>query len=526
MNTKILFGGALILLSSYKLSVGQTIEQGVQLLDQEQFIKSKAVFLDLSEKSPANAVVQFYLGENYTKLGKTDSAKICFNRGLQLNANEPLNYIGLAKISLEENKPDAADYLKKAQPLSQGKLKPLLALVSAHLTGKNKNANEAMLNAEEAKKIAPNDPLVSLALGDAFIAKGDGGNAVSSYEKSIELNKTFAMGFCKIGEIYVMGKSYDEAEKNFLKSIEIDPEFNAANRFLAELYYQKKQYSKAADYYKVYLEKAGNVSEALKRYASFLFLNKKYTETIQTIEALKAEGAISSNLQRFLAYSYYEAGNFPTSLIAIESYFSNTNKPTATDYEYYGKILSKNSNDSLAIINYRKVLQVDSAKLDIYNAIAEVYFSQKKYTLAADEYLTKFSKLKGTPTAIDFFDLGRSYYYGSDFVKADSAFAMVIAKNPESPLGYLWRGRAASSLDPEMESGQAKPYFETLITKATDSVKYKKELIDAYDYMGSFFYIKKDYPAAKSYFNKLKEIDSTNKKAIDALKSDVLKSIK
>ncbi len=519
MNTKILFGGALILLSSYKSGFSQTIEQGVKLLDQEQFAKSKAIFQDLTEKSPSNSVLQFYLGENYYKIGKIDSALICFNKGLQANANEPLNYIGLAKLSIEENKPDASDYLKKAQPLSQGKLKPLLAMASAHLIGKNKNANEAMLNAEEAKKIAPNDPLVSLALGDAFIAKGDGGNAVTSYEKSIELNKTFALGFCKIGEIYVMGKSYDEAEKNFLKSIEIDPEFNAANRFLAELYYQKKQYAKAADYYKVYLEKAGNVSEALKRYASFLFLNKKYIETIQTIEALKAEGSISSNLQRFLAYSYYEAGNFSSSLSAIENYFANTNKPTATDYEYYGKILSKNGNDSLAILNYRKVLQVDSAKLDIYNAIAEVYFSQKKYTLAADEYLTKFSKLKGTPTAIDFFDLGRSYYYGSDYLKADTTFAMVIAKNPDSPLGYLWRGRAASSLDPETETGLAQPYYEGLIAKATDPVKYKKELIEAYSYMGYYHYQKKDNTNAKSYFVKVKELDPTNQKALDVLKA-------
>ena len=519
MNTKNIVAAAFLLLASHKMNFAQSIEEGAKFYDQEQFSKSIAVFNALSEKNPSNATALFYLGENYYKIGKSDSARIFYNRGIQSSPNEPLNYIGLAKLSFDENKPDGAEYLKKAQPLVQGKLKPLLAMVTAHLTGKNKNASEAMVCAEEAKKISPTDPYVSVALGDAFIAKADGGNAVTSYEKSIELNKTFALGFCKIGEIYVMGKSYDEAEKNFLKSIEVDPEFKAANRFLAELYYQKKQYAKAADYYKTYLDKAGNVIEAQKRYASFLFLNKKYAETIQTIEALKKEGSITSNLQRFLAYSYYETGNFPVSLTAIESYFANTSKPTATDYEYYGKILSKNASDSLAILNFRKALQVDAEKLDVHNSIADVYFNQKKYVLAADEYQAKFSKLKGAPSAIDLFELGRSYYYGADYVKADTTFAMVIAKTPESPLGYLWRGRAASSLDPETETGIAKPFYEGLITKATDPVKYKKELIEAYSYMGYYHYQKKDNASAKSFFIKVKELDPANQKALDVLKA-------
>jgi len=57
-----------------------------------------------------------------------------------------------------------------------------------------------------------------------------------------------------------------------------------------------------------------------------------------------------------------------------------------------------------------------------------------------------------------------------------------------------------------------------LITIAeTDSVKYQKDLTEAYEYLGAFYYITGDFANSRTYWEKVKAIDPENAKAKVAL---------
>ena len=500
----------------------QSIEEGIKLLETERYNTSKELFYSLINKEPGNALPHYYLGEAYYHLGKLDSAKVFYEKGLNLNKNEPFNYVGLGKLLLEENKPEEAkSKFTQALTLATGKANVRIAISEAYLDGKNKNPAEALFYANEAKKIAPNEPAVHIALGDAYIKQNDGSNAISSYEKAVELNVNFSKGYYKIGQTYMMSRSTEEAERNFQKTLSIDPGFAPVYRETAELFYQKKQYNEAVETYKKYIDLVGNDPVAVKRYASFLFVSKKYPEAISVIEALFEKEDSNSNLQRLLAYSYYEAGNFPEGLTAIEKYFTLVPSAQAisSDYDYYGKLLAKTGNDSLAVLNFEKALELDAAKIEAHNSLAEIYFNKKEYLKAAEQYAAKFSKLKGTPSALDLFEFGRSYYFATDYVKADSVFSMLVSKVPDLPIGYLWKARANSNLDLESEKGLAQPHYEQFISKATDTTKYKKELLEAYSYLGYLSYLQNDFTNSKTYWQKVKELDPENEKAREALKA-------
>ena len=105
------------------------------------------------------------------------------------------------------------------------------------------------------------------------------------------------------------------------------------------------------------------------------------------------------------------------------------------------------------------------------------------------------------------------------FDKADSAFLRVIEIKPNLPIGYLWRARANTSIDLEGKEGKAKPYYEKFIELAEpESEKNKKDLLEAYNYMGVYLIKADQNTLAKTFFDKILKLDPENKDAKDIIK--------
>ena len=104
--------------------------------------------------------------------------------------------------------------------------------------------------------------------------------------------------------------------------------------------------------------------------------------------------------------------------------------------------------------------------------------------------------------------------------KADSLFAIVKERVPDSHLGSLWQARTQSQLDPETEQGLAKPYYESCIPiLEKNKEKYSNELTECYRYLGYYYYLKQDMDNSKIYWNKILSIDPSNATAQEALKN-------
>jgi hypothetical protein len=102
-------------------------------------------------------------------------------------------------------------------------------------------------------------------------------------------------------------------------------------------------------------------------------------------------------------------------------------------------------------------------------------------------------------------------------VNADSAFSKVTQLSAKWPGGFLWRAKANTQLDPDSKKGLALPHYEAFIEKVgTDVEKNKKDLIEAYSYLG-FYYFDKDKTKSKDYWTKVSELDPKNEKAKKAL---------
>ena len=51
-----------------------------------------------------------------------------------------------------------------------------------------------------------------------------------------------------------------------------------------------------------------------------------------------------------------------------------------------------------------------------------------------------------------------------------------------------------------------------------DSVKFRKELIESYQYLGYYYYLQEDNVKSKSYWQEVLFLDPKNQQAIDVIK--------
>lgn len=506
----------------------QSLKESIRLTENEQFVKAGQAFKSLLQADPSNGDVYFYYGENYFKNDNIDSAKVMYQKGIDANASNPLNYVGLGKVNLyNKNTLEANAAFHRAKTLSALKNATVLyKIAEAYIHSDSKDIPEALKLLYEALKLEPNNPEIYILMGDAQLELNNGSEAIKNYDKATSLDKKSVKATLRIGQLWLRAANYNLALDYYQKAYGIDSTFAPAYREKAELYYKARRYKDATNYYKKYLA-LNNDQSARGRYGSFLYLSKDYQNAITEIkEALKADSS-NAILYRILAYSYYEVKDFPNGMAAMNKFFEKAAKQNAklipTDYAYQGKLLSETGKDSLAVISLTKAMQTDTANVELYTDLAAIYMKQKKFREAASAIEKKIASGKNV-NANDYNRLGRAYYFAKDFINADSAFAQVVKSQPELYIGYLWRAKSNSQLDPDSKKGLAKPFYEMVIEKAkADPEKNKKELMEAYEYLGGYYFVRKDYAASKPYWLELKKLDPSNAKAKAALSDTNMK---
>src|SRR6185295_12658041 len=339
-----------------------------------------------------------------------------------------------------------------------------------------------------AKSAANTDPDVQMLFGDAYLLQNNGGLAVSSYERAASLRPTLAKPYYKMGLVYERSKNTELALENFNKAVTIDPKYTLAYKEMGEVYYLQKNTEKALKAIESYLSLTENpdapTAQLLK--AFILSLGKNYKQANEVFKKLADAPDVKVVTLRFYANSLFEDADYQTSKDVFEKYFAKA-KPEdviAKDHSDYGNVLLKLKQDSLAILAFQKSLVMSPDQQDILQLVGDTYFKGKKFPQAIEAYQKLMSKRK-EPKSLDYFSIGRAYYYNNQFVEADSAFSKLIVMQPEMTVGYIWEANTKTQLDPESEKGLAKPYFEKVIEKgSTNPDKNKKDLISAYRYLG------------------------------------------
>src|SRR5690242_10080495 len=80
----------------------QTIADALKLTESEQYEAATDVYKKLIAAEPNKADYYYYFGENYLLADNSDSALAIFKAGQQIDKNNPLLMIGIAKYDLDK----------------------------------------------------------------------------------------------------------------------------------------------------------------------------------------------------------------------------------------------------------------------------------------------------------------------------------------------------------------------------------------------------------------------------------------
>jgi tetratricopeptide (TPR) repeat protein len=529
-------------------SYAQTLQDAIKKTENERYEAADADFKALVQKEPNKGENYFYYGDNFFQNEDLDSALIMYKKGAEVSPMYPLNFVGIGKVYLfKGNEGEANTNIFKAKTLADDKTnkayKALTYMEIAEAYTKApmlKNLPEAIKLLTEATKLDSKNPEVYILMGDALLEQNptDGSAPIKLYDKAFELDKKSAKAVIRKGKLYERSKNYTEALKYYKDAIAIDATFAPAYREMAEIFTKATRYQESIENWKKYLE-LNNSPKARVRYAYSLFQAKQYQNAVTEIELLlqkpnEINKASTNYLLRVLSYSYYEVGDktdkdvYKKGSEAITKFFDNTQgtdfKYLPDDYKYKGLLLSKNGQDSLAVVELEKAINLDPvANCELWGEVGKIWVKAKRYDKGIVAYETKAKCPKGLNTQ-DWYDLGRAYFYGpKDFVKADTAFSKLTQLNATWPIGYFWRAKANEQQDLKNEKWLAKPYyekgFELVKPEERSSASYKSNIIAACEYLGYYYLVKKDNAKAKEFFSIIRDLDPNNQKQKDFFKS-------
>lgn len=194
----------------------QDLATAVTLTRSEAYDKAEEIFKQLIQKEPGNSKYYFFYGENWLQdyfadtisnsiANFTKEAKALYEKGVKADPNEPLNYVGLAKVAFynddfktaDEMRAKARSFLlpykniKKIVPPAKDYAFTLAKLAESYITADFKvDTAKALPLMREAITIDSKNKDIYLIAGDLYNLKNDGSNAIKYYNLAQENDPT------------------------------------------------------------------------------------------------------------------------------------------------------------------------------------------------------------------------------------------------------------------------------------------------------------------------------------------------
>ena len=384
--------------------------------------------------------------------------------------------------------------------------------------------------ADRAKEVNRKCADAYVLSGDVAMARKDVNRASSEYNQAIYFDENCSEAYLKYADVYQWVNpqlSIEMLERLQKKT----PNDARVNRQLGEIYYGMGEYGKAIEAYDEYMETSTPEVKDYTRYATLLYLNKEFDESLQSVnEGLKMD-ADNLVLKRLLMYDLYELGNYDAGLAEALVFFADSDSAewVYLDHVYYGRLLKQKQQYDDALAQFEKALALDKTQAHVYQEISTVYEAKQDYPRAIDAFRAYMEAEQDAADVGRIFLYGRLNYYAAanivmkdlqtDYLaEADAAFARVMEYAPENYLGFFWRARTNSLKDPETTEGLAKPYYEVSLSILEQKPEISVSLVvECLSYLGYYYFVKEDYPKSKEFWTRILEIEPENETAKAAL---------
>ena len=526
---KLKFLVSLLCAGSIFASFAQGYKDGVEytkvnLLDKGQTLLER----NLNNAETDKAVSYYFLGQIANKKGDVVKAKECFDNGIAVNADSPLNYVGLAflKIKAGSVEKEYKDLLKTAEKLGKKDAEVFVEIARAFYEADPvKYAKDIENYIKKAKKTDKKNPEAYVFEGDVLTAKKQWGDAAGYYEMALSFDPNYVPAYVKYANTY-FNVSPQAAIERLEQLVSIKPESAMAMNQLAEKLYENDQWTKAAEVYGEYIKNPNHFKEDEERYAVLLYFGEKYEDSYALAE--KIQNNQGSFLMRRIMFLNKAAMEDYTAAETLANNFfasaSTTDRFSSNDYVTFGEVLKKLGKTQEAIAQYEKAVEINPKKVDLLKDLSSAYGANENYEKSA-EYYQKYVDTAEESTN-DLYVLAGKYQNVVATEKEDSVKRQAALDNAlkyidivieKVPNDFRIRQRKARILGvaeaSQKEARAVEPYnqmLEILDRDPENKTKRADAYMEAYNYIAGCHLVNGNVPEAKIWYNKYLELDPQN----------------
>jgi len=533
----ILLTGLFSVLMIYGIK-SQDLNSAIQLTRSESYDKAGEMYKALIQKEPGNSKNYFYYGENYlleyfsdtisnSLVVSTKAAKEMYDKGVSSNANDPLNYVGLAKVAnylgdestANSMRAKAKSFLlpykniKKITPPAKEYAFALAKIAESYSKDDMVDTSLALPLIRQAIKIDSKNADIYLIAGDLYMMVNDGSNAIKNYNLAQFADPQSPTAAMKIGYVYVKGRALQQAIPNFEEAIRLNANYAPAYRELGQLYWRAGRLEQSKTNFKKYLELTEGNIPAKTRYVNSLFYAGDYDEVIKNVEEILAVDKSRGYMNRLAGYSCYEKENpdYEKALSYMETLFTTVAPEyiIQKDHHYMARILLKKNQNYTKTVDEMNNLktQLEREKTRYSTAAAA---EKPKYKASVDELTAKLTNLeKSTAQANKEIDRAFTEYEKAlNFKRTDPNAAMtsqeraILSEMASNYYAFRRYDKAAKAwlklIDPAKENNVAdymqvgRAYYNGEKYKSADSV-FNIVLKKSPDYLPAYTYIARTY---------------------------------
>ncbi len=415
----------ILLTGLFTLSIGyiqgQDLNSAILLTRSEQYDKAREILQQLIQKEPTNSKNYFYLGENYLLEYFSDtisnsltvsakSAKEIYQKGVDANPNDPLNYIGLAKVAFylgdnktaDEMRAKAKSFLlpyknlKRISPPANEYAFALAKIAESYINDGTVDTSLALPLIREALKIDSKNKDIYFIAGDIYMLINDGSDAIRNYNLAQFADPQSPTANMKIGYVYMKGRALTSAIPAFEEAIKLNADYAPAYRELGQLYSSAGRFDQSKEYFKKYLELTKGNIPAQTRYVNALFYAKDYDGVLKNVEEIFAVDKSRTYMNRIAGYSAFEKNppDYNKALSYMETLFKTVapERIIQKDYLYLARILIKKNQNYPKMDDELNSLKGQLAKEKSKSAVTAA--DKAKLKAGIDELTNKISNLE------------------------------------------------------------------------------------------------------------------------------------
>ncbi|WP_341841388.1 tetratricopeptide repeat protein [Chitinophaga caseinilytica] len=525
-------------------AMAQTVEDGLKDLYYGKYQTAKQNLEKAITAKPTDDRAYYYLGIAELGLENKDAAAAAFTKGLTAVPTSSLLMVGQGRIDLLNGKTaEAKQKFEAASTATEGRdgdVARAIADANTEIKGGDRGyaltIMEKLLNNEGRKKKQMYTATAAdyIELGDAYRYLGgeNGGKAITTYEKALELDANNAEAVMKQGLVNYNARLLQQAVADWSKATNMDANYAPAYFELYQFYItqRKEQFSlpHAAQYLQKYVEVGDPSDKSKNEYylAAINFYQKDYDGAIAKAKALlpAANDVYKGKLTLLAADAHLQKGDSLSAKSLMDERVKAVpaEQLQVNDYKLLSAIYGKlKHSDSATQAGYQqtaglyleKYAETDTTTdAEKYRNVAEAYKDMRNYAKAAQWY-GKALEVKENPAAMtDHFYKAFYEYYAADYSGSDASWTSFTEKYPTQPTAFYWKGMANFALDQQAKEGRGKDAFEKYIgmVKPEDEARNKRFLLNAYTYLMLYHYNKEDQAAMQPYMDKLVAIDPNN----------------